>query len=63
MNNQTNDPIVEEIRDWRRAHAESFDYDLMRIAKDLQNQERDSGVPIVWRSPRQPQVLPDRSPD
>ena len=55
------DPIVEEVRGWRRAHSESFDYDLVRITKDLQEQERNSGVPVVRRAPRPPQDQPNQS--
>lgn len=61
MTSQADDEIVEEIRRRRQAHAESFDYDLTRITEDLQRQERDSGVPVIQRPPRKPQVLPKRS--
>ena len=61
MTYQVDDEIVEEIRRRREAHAESLDYDLKRITKDLQRQERESGTPVVQRPPRKPQVLPKRS--
>ena len=61
MTNQADDEIVEEIRRRRQAHAESLDYDLKRITEDLQQQEREAGVPVVQRSPRKPQVIPKRS--
>jgi hypothetical protein len=61
MKNQVDDEIVEEIRRRRAAHAESLDYDLNRIAEDLQREERESGTPVVQRPPRRPQVLPKRS--
>jgi hypothetical protein len=61
MTNQADDEIVEEIRRRRQAHAESLDYDMQRITKDLQDQERDSGVTVVHRLPRKPQALPKRS--
>jgi len=52
------DEIVEEIRRHRQAHAASLDYDLKRILKDLQRQERESGRSVVTRPPRKP--LPAR---
>ena len=62
MTNPTEDEIVQEIRRRREAHAESFRFDLQRITKDLQRQEVESGVQLVQRPPRKPQVLPIRSP-
>jgi hypothetical protein len=59
--NRPDDEIVEEIRRRREGHAESFDFDLKRIVADLQRQEHDSGVPVVARPPRKPQVPPKRS--
>jgi hypothetical protein len=38
-----NDPIVEEIRQVREAHAAKFDYDLRAIFQDLKRQEVESG--------------------
>jgi hypothetical protein len=61
MTKQADDEIIEEIRRRRQAHAESFDYDLERITKDFQEQERKSGVRVVRRPPRKPQALPKRS--
>ncbi len=55
------DEIVEEIRRHREAHAASLDYDLKRIAKDLQRQEQESGAKVVTRAPRKPLVIPRRS--
>ena len=54
------DEIVEEIRRHREAHAASLDYDLKRITRDLQQQERESGREFVTRPPRLP--LPVRGP-
>lgn len=54
------DEIVDEIRRHREAHAASLDYDLKRITRDLQQQERESGRELVTRSPRLP--LPVRGP-
>jgi len=48
------DEIVEEIRRHREAHAASLDYDLKRITRDLQQQERQSGRNVVTRTPRKP---------
>lgn len=48
------DEIVEEIRKRREAHAASLDYDLKRITRDLQQQERESGRKVVTRPPRKP---------
>lgn len=42
-----NDPIVEEVRKARQAHAARFDYDLSRIYKDLKDSEQRSGRKIV----------------
>jgi hypothetical protein len=65
MTNQVDEEIVEGIRRRRQAHAESLDYDLKRITKDLQRQEQELGTPVVQRPPRKAQVLPpyDRDPD
>ncbi len=54
------DEIVQEIRRHREAHAASLDYDLKRITRDLQQQERESGRELVTRPPRLP--LPVRGP-
>ena len=61
MTDPVDDEIVEEIRRRRQAHAESLDYDLKRITKDLQRQEQVSGTPVVQRPPRRVQVMPKRS--
>ncbi len=61
MTNPMDDEIVGEIRLRRQAHAEFLDYDLMRIIKDLQRQERESGTRVIQRPPRKPQALPKRS--
>ena len=37
------DPIVEEVRRVRDAHAASFDYDLDAIFRDIKEQEKKSG--------------------
>ena len=55
------DEIVEEIRRRREAHAESFDYDLKRITEDLRRQQQESGMPVIQRPARKPQVRSKRS--
>ena len=46
------DPIVEEIRRIRRAHALQFGNDLAAIAADLRRLERESGRSYVNFPPR-----------
>ena len=46
------DPIVEEIRRVRRAHAAQFDNDLAAIVADLRRLERESGRTYVSFPPR-----------
>jgi hypothetical protein len=55
------DPIVEEIRRHRESHAASLHYDLKLITKDLQRQERESGVRVVERPARKPLVRSART--
>ncbi len=40
------DPIVEEVREARKKHAEQFDFDLQAICRDLRNKEKKCGHPI-----------------
>jgi len=42
-----NDPIVEEVRRVRAAHAERFNYDLDAIFRDIKEQEKRSGRQFV----------------
>jgi len=42
-----NDPIVEEIRNIREAHAVKFNYDLKAICADMKKKEKDCGHPVV----------------
>ena len=37
------DPIVEEIRKYRQAHAKKFNYNLEAIVADLRRQETEAG--------------------
>jgi len=46
------DPIVEEVRRAREAHAKQFNYDLDAIVDDLKRREKESGVPTVSLPPR-----------
>ena len=46
------DPIVEEVRKIRQAHAAKFNYDLAAICADLKNKEKDSGHPVISRPPK-----------
>ena len=49
------DPIVEEVRKVREAHAAQFNYDLWAIYRDLKEQERKSGRAFVSYPPRRAQ--------
>jgi hypothetical protein len=42
-----NDPIVEEVRRIRDAHAARFNYDLDAVFQDLKEQEKTSGHRFV----------------
>jgi hypothetical protein len=42
-----NDPIVDEVRQVRDAHAARFDYDLDAIFRDIKDQEKRSGLKFV----------------
>lgn len=46
------DPIVEEVRKVREAHAAEFNYDLEAIVADLKEKERKSGRTYVRLAPR-----------
>ena len=45
------DPIVEEIRKYRQAHAKKFNYSLEAIVADLHRQENET---ISKRKPHHP---------
>jgi hypothetical protein len=49
-----NDPIVEEVRRVRDAHAARFNYDLDAIFQDIKERERKSGLNFVQGVARQP---------
>lgn len=42
-----NDPIVDEVRRVRDAHAARFNYDLDAIFRDLKKREKESGFKFV----------------
>jgi hypothetical protein len=46
------DPIVEEVRRAREAHAKQFNYDLDAICEDLRKPEKTAGRPTVSLSPK-----------
>lgn len=46
------DPIIDEIRKIREAHAASFDCDVERITRDFQEQEKHSNRKIVPPPPK-----------
>lgn len=48
------------LRYRREAHAEAFNYDLDRITRDFQRQERESAREVVTRAPRKPQTVQGR---
>ncbi len=47
-----NDPIVDEVRRVRDAHAARFNYDLDAIFRDIKEQEKKSGRTFVSFTPR-----------
>ncbi|MHB1422063.1 MAG: hypothetical protein ACYC3I_02475 [Gemmataceae bacterium] len=47
-----NDPIVDEVRRVRDAHAARFNYDLDAIFRDIKEQEKKSGRKFVSFAPR-----------
>lgn len=49
-----NDPIVDEVRRVRDAHAARFNYDLDAIFEDIKKREKESGLVFVQGVARQP---------
>lgn len=43
------DPVVEEIRQYRQAHAAQYDNDLHKICEALREEEKTSGLKVVYR--------------
>jgi hypothetical protein len=52
--NPMNDPIVDEVRKVRDAHAARFNYDLDAIVRDIKEQEKKSERTFVSLVPEQP---------
>jgi hypothetical protein len=46
------DPIVEEVRRARDAHAKRFNYDLDAIVEDLKKREKELGLATVSLPPK-----------
>ncbi len=46
------DPIVQEVRAARMAHAKKFNYDLSAICADLRRIEKRCGHQLVSREPK-----------
>lgn len=46
------DPIVQEVRKARQAHAEKFNYNMEAIFADLKQKEKACGHRVVSRPPR-----------
>ena len=46
------DPIVEEVREARRKHAQRFNFDLRAICKDLKDKEKNCGHPLKSLPPK-----------
>ena len=49
-----NDPIVDEVRKVRDAHAASFNYDLHAIFLDIKKREKERGLHFVDGVAHQP---------
>jgi len=54
-----NDPIVDEVRRIRDAHAARFNYDLDAIFQDIKEREKKSGLVFVQGIARQ--ALPNKT--
>lgn len=46
------DPIIDEVRRVREAHAAKFNYDLSAICADFRKQQSELGRPVVSRPPK-----------
>lgn len=49
-----NDPIVDEVRRVRDAHAARFNYDLDAIFQDIKEREKKSGLKFIQGVAHQP---------
>lgn len=52
-----NDPIVDEVRKFRDAHASRFNYDIDAIFRDIKEQEKRSGRTFVSFPPRKTEPI------
>ena len=57
------DPIVDEVRRVRDAHAAMFNYDLDAIFLDIKEQEKKSGLKFVSYPPAQDRGEPSATAD
>jgi len=57
-----NDPIVDEVRRVRDAHAARFNYDLDAIFQDIKEREKKSGLKFVQGVARQSAPNQSRQP-
>jgi len=57
-----NNPIVDEVRRIRDAHAASFNYDLDAIFRDIKEREKASGRTYVRYPPRRLTLSPGECP-
>ena len=48
----TKDPIVDEVRKFRKEYAAEFDFDLDAIFDDLKARESQSGIEYEERDPK-----------
>jgi len=46
------DPIIDEVRRVRQAHAAKFNYDLSTICADFRKQQDEMGLSVVSRPPK-----------
>ena len=56
MSETWTDPIIDEVRRVRDAHAAKFNYDLRAIFRDFKAKEAASGREYVRYEPRRPVV-------
>ncbi|HEX2205414.1 MAG TPA: hypothetical protein VHG91_19040 [Longimicrobium sp.] len=48
------DPIIEDVRREREAHAEQFGFDVAAIARELQRLEQQEGDRVILLPPEAP---------
>ncbi len=61
MKTTLSDPIVDEVRAVRDAHAARFDYDLDKIFADIKARQQASGREYVKYPPRPAVVAPSKT--